>query len=360
MKYLVMECRPGYAVVVDEDGKFLKVANRRYEVGQTVTDVVPMQVSTQKKNHKWIYSLAAMAACLMLLLTTVLPGSGQPYASVYVKINPEVRIDVDKQDRVVSLEGVNQDGIDLIAGYDYHKKDLDLVTDELVDRAIDMGYLHAEGQITVSLDSKDQQWVEQHSHSISDHLQTHMQEKFVVTIEIKLCTHEHPGKDHRDYDYDDDEDDEEDAVQETPTQIQNQPDWDEDDQDDHHEDDHDDFDDDDDDVDDMDDDEDEDDDFDDDDDEDEDIDDAEEPAKPVNTGSKPLSTQEKKDDDNDREDDGDEDREEDDDRDDAEDPDDDDDDRDDKEERDDDDDGRDSDEEKKRDPDDDEDDEDDD
>lgn len=184
---MVMECRPGYAVVVDEDGRFLKVANRHYTVGQTVTDVVRMQLPAEKKNRKWLYSLAAMAACLALVLSAVIPGMGQqPYASVYVKINPEVRIDVDKNDRVVGLDGVNQDGIDLIAGYDYHKKDLDLVTDELVDRAIDMGYLHDEGQITISLDSADQVWVDHHSQSLPDQLQNYLQNRIVVTIQLEL------------------------------------------------------------------------------------------------------------------------------------------------------------------------------
>lgn len=234
MKYMVLECHPGYAVVLDEAGSFLKVANRQYEVGQMVTDVVPMQVPPRKKYGRWIASLAAMAACLALVLGLTLPGSQAPYASVYVKINPEVRIDVDKKDMVVGISGVNQDGIDLIEGYDYRQKNLDLVTDELVDRAIDMGYLQADGQITISLDSQDQLWMEQHSHSISDHLQTHMQEKFVVTIEIKLCTHEHPGKDHHEYDYDDDDDDDIFIDPEDPNRIEIQPDWDDDDHDDHH------------------------------------------------------------------------------------------------------------------------------
>lgn len=233
MKYMVLECHPGYAVVLDEEGSFLKVANRRYEVGQMVTDVVPMQVPPRKKYSRWITSLAAMAACLALVLGLTLPGTHVPYASVYVKINPEVRIDVDKKDMVVGLAGVNQDGIDLIEGYDYHRKHLDLVTDELVDRAIDMGYLQADGQITISLDSQDETWMQSHSEAISSHLQTHLQERITVTIEIKLCTHEHPGKEHRDYDYDDDDG----GIYrdpENPDRIEIQPDWDEDDHDDHH------------------------------------------------------------------------------------------------------------------------------
>ena len=230
MKYMVLECHPGYAVVLDEDGRFLKVANRQYEVGQMVTEVVPMQAPPRRKMGKWMASLVAAAACLALVLGITLPGTRGPYASVYVKINPEVRIDVDRKDVVVGLEGVNQDGVTLIEGYDYQNKHLDLVTDELVDKAIELGYLQADGQITISLDSQDQTWVENHTQAISAQLQTHLQEKITVTIEIKLCNHEHPGKDHREYDYDDDDDD--DGIYrdpQNPDRIEIQPDWDEDD-----------------------------------------------------------------------------------------------------------------------------------
>lgn len=186
MKYMVVERHPGYAVVLDDDGNFLKVANRKYEIGQMLTEIVPMQVPTKRKMGRWVTGLAAMAACLALVFGMFLPGTQQPYASVYVKINPEVRIDVDQQDVVVGLAGVNQDGTDLIAGYDFRKKSLDTVTDELVDRAIDMGYLTAEGQITISLESHDQLWVENHCQSISNHLQGHLQERFVVTVQVQM------------------------------------------------------------------------------------------------------------------------------------------------------------------------------
>lgn len=107
MKYLVMECHLSYAVVLDEEGRFLKVANRHYEVGQTVTEVIEMQipqaVPVKKKTNKWIYSLASMAACLVLMVTGVLQINQMPYASVYMTINPEVRIDVNRKDVVVDL-----------------------------------------------------------------------------------------------------------------------------------------------------------------------------------------------------------------------------------------------------------------
>lgn len=49
MKYIVMECHFSYAVLLDENGKFLKAANRNYQVGQTVTD--PVLVGDYNYHH---------------------------------------------------------------------------------------------------------------------------------------------------------------------------------------------------------------------------------------------------------------------------------------------------------------------
>ena len=188
MKYMVMECHLSYAVVLDEEGRFLKVANRHYEVGQTVTDIVEMQVPQsavqKKKANKWMYSLAAMAACMVLMVTSVFQMGQMTYASVYMTINPEVRIDVNRNDVVVGIDGINPDGNDLIAGYEYKKKDLDLVMDELVDRAIDMGYLHEGGQISLVLDADSDEWIIVHSDTLTTQLNEHLNEKLSVTIEV--------------------------------------------------------------------------------------------------------------------------------------------------------------------------------
>ena len=191
MKYLIMECHPSYAVALDQDGRFIKVANMHYEPGQTVTDVVQMQVPqpAKKLGRRMIYSLAAMAACLMLLVTSVFMMGHMTYASVYMSINPEVRIDVNRSDIVVGLAGVNQDGVDLIEGFDYKKKDLDLVMDQLVDRAIEMGYLHAGGQINLTLDADDENWVVSHSDTLPEQLNTYLTDKITVDIQVESVTH---------------------------------------------------------------------------------------------------------------------------------------------------------------------------
>ena len=48
MSYLVMECRRSYAVLLDQEGRFVKAANLRYEVGQTVFDPVLLEEPAPK------------------------------------------------------------------------------------------------------------------------------------------------------------------------------------------------------------------------------------------------------------------------------------------------------------------------
>ena len=190
MRYLVMECHLGYAVVVDEDGRFLKVANLHYQVGQTLTEVFMLETpepaatpSGQRRRHHWV-AVLAMAVCLLFAFTGVQIWQQLPFASVYMTINPEVRIDVNRSDVVVELEGVNEDGEDLIEGYDYDHKSLEIVMDELVDRAIDQGYLHEGGEISLTLDADSDEWIVTHSDALTDQLDAHLREKLSVTVAV--------------------------------------------------------------------------------------------------------------------------------------------------------------------------------
>lgn len=203
MKYMIMECHPSYAVALDESGRFLRVANMRYEPGQTVTEVIPMQLpeKTQKTSRTWIRSLAAAAACFVLLLGAVFMMNRAPYASVYLSINPEVRVDVNRSDKVVGIEGVNQDGVNLIENYEYMKKDLDLVMDELVDLAIEKGYLHPGGAINLTLEATDETWVKNHENALPDQLNTYLTDKITVDIHVERASGKDGDSDYDDSDY---------------------------------------------------------------------------------------------------------------------------------------------------------------
>lgn len=249
MKYIVMECHRSYAVVLAEDGRFLTVANLRYEVGQTVTRVVEMldspliiedygkednscdngiatdtfdendskrseviqlqdkkkqQSVTKRRSRSWMTGLTAMAACMVVAVTsmvTMVNLNRATYGSVYMTINPEVRIDVNRKNVVVGVDGLNADGDLLVEGYSYKKKQLDPVMDELVDRAIEFGYLSDGGQITVSLDAEDVEWVETQSTEIKAHLGEYLTDKIEVVIEIDDSQIQNSESDYGESDY---------------------------------------------------------------------------------------------------------------------------------------------------------------
>ena len=43
MKYLVLETHPAYAILLDQTGRFVKAANRHYQVGETVQNVLELR-----------------------------------------------------------------------------------------------------------------------------------------------------------------------------------------------------------------------------------------------------------------------------------------------------------------------------
>ncbi|MBE6608118.1 MAG: hypothetical protein E7633_06160 [Ruminococcaceae bacterium] len=200
MKYIVMECHRSYAVLLDENGKFVKAANMNYVVGQTVTDPVIMkrQRSRTSTRAAWIQAFGAIAACLILVL-----GFGYYqnnlfcYSSITMSINPEVRIELNRKGEVIDVVGTNDDGVKLVENYDFHGKDKITVADELISRAREMGYLTDAGDISFDINAPDQKLLEQYSSEISRQVTEYLSNLFggadtnisnghiTITVEIK-------------------------------------------------------------------------------------------------------------------------------------------------------------------------------
>lgn len=207
MKYLVMECHVGYAVVLDEDGRFLKVANLNYEIGQTVTDVIsetlpieyntmrdgeflmeseePITITTPKvrKRNRWMKPMVAAAACLCFLIIFGGQMIFTPYGTVEMVINPDVMIEVNRLDYVIDVEGVNQDGKDLVAGYSHSFKKIDQVSDELADRAVEMGYLTEGGTIHLIVTGGKEEWIVATEERLVIELEVHMGGTYVIEVD---------------------------------------------------------------------------------------------------------------------------------------------------------------------------------
>ena len=184
MNYLVMEVHPAYAVVLDEEGRFLKAANLRYQVGDTVRDIVELRRPREKRPALWkpMSGVAGLAACLCLVFFGYYQPNFTPYGALRIQINPDVELTLSRTDRVLELEGLNEDGRVLIEGYDYGGKDREDVTEELVERAIDMGYLSDGDTISITVSSSDADWQAREEEQI----RAQLEERYGETIVIRL------------------------------------------------------------------------------------------------------------------------------------------------------------------------------
>jgi len=88
MNYIVMETNLSYAVVLDEKGRFKKVANLNYEVGQKINDVYEMKEIKEEfyLSKKMFATLATLAAVFVFVFSLIFDMPMTPYASIYFSI----------------------------------------------------------------------------------------------------------------------------------------------------------------------------------------------------------------------------------------------------------------------------------
>ena len=184
MKYLVMEVHPAYAVVLDEEGRFLKAANLRYQVGDTVPSIVELRTPHKAAPALWkpLSGFAGLAACLCLVFFGYYQPNYTAYGTLRIQINPDVEMTVSRTDRALDLDGLNADGEDLIEGYSYQGKNRETAANELVERAIHMGFLSDGDTISITVSSDDADWQAQEEAQI----QAQLEERYGETIVIQL------------------------------------------------------------------------------------------------------------------------------------------------------------------------------
>lgn len=186
MTYLVLENHLSYSIVLDEKGRFIKAANMGYQVGQRLEKIYPIEQEQRKPRTAKIFALAGcIASCLMIFFTVYFNNLMLPYASIQLAINPAVRMEVNQKGTVVGLDSENEDGALLIADYSWRRKPMTQVANELVDRAIDMGYLLEGGVVAVNINSPDETWYQETGIAFRQELTKHVEERIAVTIEIR-------------------------------------------------------------------------------------------------------------------------------------------------------------------------------
>ena len=181
MKYLVMECHESYAVVMDKKGRLIKAANLGYKVGEKLEKILPMQEKKEGKLLKFVLPVAA-AACLCVIVA-VWQFLWAPFGTVKIEINPQVLVTSNRMDKVIKVEGINEDGKTLIEGYEYKGKEFRTVTEELTQLADDMGYLKTGVDVNITVESDHDNWKLHAEEVLMSNLHIHEGKDISLTID---------------------------------------------------------------------------------------------------------------------------------------------------------------------------------
>ena len=105
MKAVVVAIRGGFAAVLSDDGRIVKVKNRNYSLGQ-----ITERKETVKKRFRFLSAAAAAAVLVCGAAGAGVYAYCTPYSYVSLDADPSVEYYLNRFDRVLQITGVNDSG----------------------------------------------------------------------------------------------------------------------------------------------------------------------------------------------------------------------------------------------------------
>lgn len=163
MKYIVMECHGGYAVLMDEAARFVKAANMHYEVGQTVTDPVLMEAKPEKSHSPNITVIRRFAAAAAGL--AIFAGVGysyyysnlKPHSTVVICSDADICLSLNRKGTVIRASSSDPAGNDVLDEYDYKGKDKLEVAGDILELEMSKGYINSGDTVRMYVSSESPQ-----------------------------------------------------------------------------------------------------------------------------------------------------------------------------------------------------------
>lgn len=114
MKAVIVDLRNGQAAALCDDGRVVRLADPGYSLGQIV------EVHEKKRRTPlWVrYASTAAAAALLLVGAGGGAAFAMPYGVVSLDVNPSLEYTINRFDYVLKVEGVNEDGKELLSRMD--------------------------------------------------------------------------------------------------------------------------------------------------------------------------------------------------------------------------------------------------
>lgn len=118
MKAVILDTDKNEATVMTEGGDIIGIKNNGYEIGQEI-------ILRRRKKRASINRITGIvaAAAAALVITGGIGGYAYytPYGTVSLDVNPSIEYTINRFDRVLEVNGINDDGEDILSGLDTKK-----------------------------------------------------------------------------------------------------------------------------------------------------------------------------------------------------------------------------------------------
>lgn len=121
-KGVVMEIKNDYAIVMKDDSTMVRVKNKDgLKSGDVIIfledDIYEVKSDKNNKFNKILVPFMAVAAMLMVLVVPMVSkNKDMAYALMSLDVNPSIQMELDKDKKIVNIEGINNDGKKLNLG----------------------------------------------------------------------------------------------------------------------------------------------------------------------------------------------------------------------------------------------------
>ncbi len=190
MKYIVLQCYNGYAVLVDEHARYVFAANKGYKVGQTVTNPVIMSDGDKKENNigAVIRCISAAAACVGILTLcgfSYYSANLKTYSTITIDTASAISMEVNRTGKVIRLVSDTDKGKEIIKNSDVKGMDTVSAANKIIKAEIENGYI-SDGETVDVVISGD-------SAVSADTFKTELETE-IPELDVKVSVHEHNHK----------------------------------------------------------------------------------------------------------------------------------------------------------------------
>jgi hypothetical protein len=142
VKAVIVEIKNKHAAALYDDGSIVRVANQNYEIGQVV-------YLKNESNNRFKQKMVAMAVVVAAVVSTAGATAyayNDPYSYVSLDVNPSIAYTVNRFDKVLKADGINEDGKKVLSNIELKGKNINDAVRETLNEISNEGFFMDDGQ----------------------------------------------------------------------------------------------------------------------------------------------------------------------------------------------------------------------